>query len=84
MPILILTDSKPIDARRVGNLPSDTMMVCSRCESRNLKAKPAFEVWKHGARRQDRWCLDCGQQWVVVLPPLFQAELIPLDTQRRG
>ena len=84
MAILILNDSKPIEAGRVGNLPSDTMMVCSNCENTNLKAKPAREVWAGGARQQDRWCLDCGHQWVVVLPPIFQAELIPLDTQRRG
>lgn len=82
MGILILLPTKPIPAHKVEHLPSDTMLVCPDCEGRRLKATPAKEVWKDGARQQDRWCLDCGHSWVTVLPPRFQAELIPLTTQR--
>ncbi len=82
MSILILTDTKPISADKVEHLPSDTVLACPNCEGQKLKATAPKEVWKHGARQQDRWCLDCGHRWITVLPPQFQAELIPLTTRR--
>jgi len=85
MGILIMTDSKPISADRVSRLPSDTDMICPQCESsKGLRATEAKEVWRDGARQQDRWCVECGHRWVTVLAPKFQAELIPLTTTRRG
>jgi len=80
--ILILSNTKPISAERVEHLPSDTMLVCPQCEGQKLDATAPKEVWKNGARQQDRWCLACGHRWVCVLPPRFQAELIPLNSQR--
>ncbi len=82
MGILILTDTKPISADRVGHLPSDTTYACPQCEGQHLKAMRAKEVWKDGARQQERFCLDCDHRWITVLPPRFQAELIPLTTRR--
>ncbi len=80
--MLFLTDTKPIPAHRVEHLPSDTMLVCPHCLSRHLEATSAKEVWQNGARQQDRWCVDCGHRWMTVLPPRFQAELIPFTTRR--
>ncbi len=84
MSILILTDTKPITADRVEHLPCDTELVCPQCGSRRLEATAPKEVWKNGARQQDRSCLPCGHRWVTVLPPKFQAELVPFTTTRRG
>ena len=82
MGILILKDTKPIGADRVEHLPSDTMLVCPQCGNDRLEASEAKEVWQGGARKQDRWCKGCGHQWVTVLAPRFQAELIPFTTSR--
>ena len=84
MGLIILKDTRPISADRVEHLPSDTLHACPECEGTRLKARAPREVWKGGARQQDRWCLACGHCWVTVLPPRFQAELIPLTTTRRG
>lgn len=82
MTFLILQDNKPIEANRVEHLPSDTMFACPECESTQLKAAEAKEIWSGGARQQDRWCEECGHRWITVLPPRFQAELIPFTSQR--
>ncbi len=82
MTLLILSDTKPIGADKVEHLPSDTSLACPECEGQKLQATAPKEVWKGGARQQDRWCLACGHRWVTVLPPRFQAELIPFTTQR--
>lgn len=82
MSVLILSDNKPIEASRVEHLPSDTDLVCPQCEGAQLRAAEAKEVWRAGARQQDRWCEDCGHRWITVLPPRFQAELIPFTTSR--
>ena len=82
MSLLILKDTKPIGADRVEHLPSDTSLACPKCGGQHLKATAPKEVWKHGARQQDRWCLDCGHSWITVLPPRFQAELIPFTRRR--
>lgn len=83
MAIFILENNKPIPSSKVEHLPSDTLFFCPECNGGELKSGEAREVWKRGARQQDRWCLDCGHRWVTVLPPRFQAELIPFTTQRQ-
>lgn len=82
--VLILIDTKPLPADRVEHLPSDTSLFCPACGGGRLEATEAKEVWKDGARQQDRWCLECGHRWVTVLPPRFQAELVPFTTTRRA
>ena len=84
MAVLILNGTKPISCHQVEHLPSDTAFICPHCGSQKLKATEAKEVWKNGARQQDRWCVDCGHRWVTVLPPRFQAELVPFTSTRRG
>ncbi len=78
MGILILTDTKRIATSRIERLGGDTVLACPNCESRQVEAKRAEEVWKYGARKQDRWCLRCGYAWVTVLNPRHMAEEIPL------
>jgi len=77
--MIIIRDSK-FDPR--GLLPMDTLLACPMCNAHTdhlgrpaVEALPAKEVWRHGARKQDRWCLVCGHRWVTVLPPTFAAEL---------
>jgi hypothetical protein len=75
---LILTDTKRMPEHRIERLGGDTVLACPNCESRRVEAKRAKEVWKGGARQQDRWCLRCGYAWVTVLNPRHMAQQIPL------
>jgi len=63
-------------------LPQDTPLACPHCNAYKdhldrpvVQASPPREVWRDGARQQDRWCLACGHRWVTVLPPTFAAQL---------
>lgn len=76
MTIIIRDSFDPKELR-----PQDTLLACPHCNAHTdhhgravVKATAAREVWKHGARQQDRWCTACGHRWVTVLPPTWTAE----------
>jgi len=84
--MIILKDMNIKQAKDVRLLPGDTVFACPNCEvtGEALKAGKPSEVWRGGARQQDRWCEQCGHRWTTVLPPKFQAEMIPFTSQRHG
>lgn len=82
----ILIHGKRLDPKDAGKtlLPSDTLLVCPRCESRMVQTVEAKLTERFPdesrltvPRMQDRWCLDCGFRWATVLPPTFQAQVHP-------
>lgn len=64
----------------------DTPLACPSCGSRDPKivhALPAKEVWKNGARQQDRWCDACGHKWICVLSPIDHEKTASVSNIRR-
>lgn len=58
----------------------ETPLACPLCEAhtfsngvkteRVVVAAEPRELWRDGARKQDRMCRNCGHQWTSVLPPV--------------
>lgn len=71
---------QPFDPRALQ--PQDTLLACPQCSAHKdhlgrpvVQANAPREVWRYGARQQDRWCLACGHRWVTVLPPTYEANV---------
>ena len=65
-------------------MPQDTLLACPLCSAYQdpngqplVEAAAPREVWRFGARIQDRWCLVCHHRWTTVLPPAYEAKHRP-------
>jgi hypothetical protein len=88
--LAIIVNGKRLDPKEAAAQarPLDTALICPHCLGGNVGVQTTqlphrFKLdghLEHGAlvpRVQDRYCLDCGNQWATILPPTSFTDGMP-------